>query len=79
MRQAALGMHHEDTHRSAMDVYSRRRQVPVELLPLPLTPTLPLPIPLTPDPNPNPKPHTRPQRPSLSRWRLMGFRLLGIP
>ena len=28
MRQAALGLHHEDTHRSAMDVYSRRRQVP---------------------------------------------------
>ena len=27
MRQAALGTHHEDTHRSAMDVYSRRRQV----------------------------------------------------
>ncbi|KAL1503319.1 hypothetical protein AB1Y20_011371 [Prymnesium parvum] len=29
MRQAALGLHHEDTHRSAMDVYSRRRQVVV--------------------------------------------------
>ena len=27
MRRAALGMHHEDTHRSAMDVYSRLRQV----------------------------------------------------
>lgn len=27
MRQAALGMDHEDTHRSAMDVYARRRQV----------------------------------------------------
>jgi len=27
MRQLALGMHHEDTHRSAMDVYSRRRAV----------------------------------------------------
>ena len=26
MRRAALGLHHEDTHRSAMDVYSRRRQ-----------------------------------------------------
>ena len=25
MRQAALGLHHEDTHRSAMDVYTRRR------------------------------------------------------
>ena len=25
MRRAALGLHHEDTHRSAMDVYSRRR------------------------------------------------------
>ena len=25
MRKAALGLHHEDTHRSAMDVYSRRR------------------------------------------------------
>ena len=28
MRRTALGLHHEDTHRSAMDVYSRRRQVP---------------------------------------------------
>lgn len=26
MRRAALGLHHEDTHRSAMDVYARRRQ-----------------------------------------------------
>eukprot|EP00322_Chrysochromulina_rotalis_P000163 CAMPEP_0115834006 /NCGR_PEP_ID=MMETSP0287-20121206/3464_1 /TAXON_ID=412157 /ORGANISM="Chrysochromulina rotalis, Strain UIO044" /LENGTH=342 /DNA_ID=CAMNT_0003287435 /DNA_START=1 /DNA_END=1029 /DNA_ORIENTATION=+ len=26
MRRDALGLHHEDTHRSAMDVYSRRRQ-----------------------------------------------------
>lgn len=26
MRQASLGLHHEDTHRSAMDVYTRRRQ-----------------------------------------------------
>ena len=25
MRREALGLHHEDTHRSAMDVYSRRR------------------------------------------------------
>ena len=25
MRHAALGASHEDTHRSAMDVYSRRR------------------------------------------------------
>ena len=25
MRTAALGLHHEDTHRSAMDVYTRRR------------------------------------------------------
>ena len=28
MRRSALGGSHEDTHRSAMDVYSRRRQVP---------------------------------------------------
>ena len=27
MRSSALGLHHEDTHRSAMDVYFRRRQV----------------------------------------------------
>ena len=25
MRSSALGLHHEDTHRSAMDVYTRRR------------------------------------------------------
>jgi len=32
MRQLALGMHHEDTHRSAMDVYSRRRAAAVRSL-----------------------------------------------